>query len=536
MQLRDPEPNSSSSAATGTGPALPLSELESALPSCPIVALTDDPVLLEALAGAALTGSHISSSPSSDRFIDQLVANAAGIALIDASCVGVSLQSFLSTLREQFPQLLILLTGPAQLQAQFEAQIANGTVFRFVHKPASSQRLRLFIDAALRKLVSDTATRRALVAPPPAPAAAGRRKSARPAATAPARRSPAGRWALAALALLGIAWGLWHYASAPDQAPSPSPPPAAAASDATPGPAAPASAASAENSAPAEAAARDAMAREAAAREASAREAARNSAALEEAQRTAQGARAEQVALYVQLARKRLASGALIDPPDDSARGYLESAVAVAPEDAEVRTTSLALGEAMIAQFRHAIAAGELPAAQRWFRACSDYHIGTATLADLSLQLQRLEDTQYGNAAAAPEPVVAATAPSSPPAPVVTPAEIAPAVAPAVVTTPAPAPANEPSWVDESRLTRVMFVPPSYPEEALNHNISGWVDLEFTVGPDGKVAKVTVLQSEPNGLFDRAARTALLRCRYRPVVRDGVAVTQRARMRVRFQP
>ncbi|MFI4866907.1 MAG: hypothetical protein ACHQDB_07350 [Steroidobacterales bacterium] len=42
--------------------------------------------------------------------------------------------------------------------------------------------------------------------------------------------------------------------------------------------------------------------------------------------------------------------------------------------------------------------------------------------------------------------------------------------------------------------------------------------------------------AEPRGVFERAAITALAQSRYRPVERDGVAIAQRVRIRVRFQP
>jgi len=84
-------------------------------------------------------------------------------------------------------------------------------------------------------------------------------------------------------------------------------------------------------------------------------------------------------------------------------------------------------------------------------------------------------------------------------------------------------------------LTRVQFVAPTYPAEALNRYISGWVDLEFTVTPEGKVADIEVLAAEPSGVFERAARSALARSRYQPQTRDGVPVAQRARIRERFR-
>jgi hypothetical protein len=52
---------------------------------------------------------------------------------------------------------------------------------------------------------------------------------------------------------------------------------------------------------------------------------------------------------------------------------------------------ALALGESLIAQARQALNAGDLPAARRWLRACTEYRISAATIADLSARLQQLE-------------------------------------------------------------------------------------------------------------------------------------------------
>jgi protein TonB len=544
MQLRDPETNSASTTAGVEGTASPSPEARGALPSCPIVALSDDPLLLEALSGASFAGASVTTSPSTDRFIDQLVANAAGIALIDASSVSTPLKPFLTTLREQFPQLLVLLTGPAQLQAQFAAQIADGTVFRFVHKPASSQRLRLFIDAALRKLASPDASTPGSSAPAPRPAAspAAPQRMPREAAAGGKRgRFPLVASALAVLALVGMGWAIRHFSAATRDTSQMAKPEALQPSDT----ALPAQGAA---TAPTESTATDAtdkpslpepQAHDSAARDAALREAARAAAALEQAERSAQGARAEQVALYVQLARKRLASGALLEPADDSARSYLESAVALAPDDPDVRSTSIALGEAMIVQFRRAIAAGDVAQSQRWLKACNDYRIGSATLSELSGQLQKLQDAQRAETDAAPPVPMPATANSpstAAPAANAAPAPATPAAAPAAsAAVPAPAAAAAADWIDESRLSRVTFVTPTYPQEALDRYISGWVDLEFTVTPQGKVADITVLAAEPTGMFEHAARGALARNRYLPVMRDGVAVVQRVRIRVRFK-
>jgi protein TonB len=556
MQLRDSE-KISADPASGLDSAAPASTGAGAAASCPIVALSDDPLLLEALAGLSAGGTGVMSSPTSDRFIDQLVANSAGagIAIIDAASVSATLKGFLAQLHEQFPQLLLMLTGPAHLQAQFEAQLADGTIFRFVHRPASSQRLRLFIDAALRKLAASDAPESKARAPlaatlaasaPLSPAIAAVPVARRPTAPEPPfgerRGFPLGLSALVLIVLGAGAWALWHY----EFEPAAPPPPAEPAIIAETSPEASKSA----NTLPDSTAALPAPAgtdkpspaessHDSAARDSATREAARASAALEQAQRNAQGARADQVALYVQLARKRLASGALIEPADDSARGYLESAASLAPEDQDVRTASIALGEAMIVQFRHAITAGDLSESQRWFKACSDYRIGSATLSDLSAQLQKLQTAQQNEADAAAAQALErarAATPSVPPPPAATQAAAVPAQAQVQVQVQVPTVAATQTWVPESALTRVQFVPPTYPEEALNRYISGWVDLEFTVTGEGKVTDITVLAGEPSGVFDRAARSALARSRYQPVMRDGVAVAQRARIRERFKP
>jgi TonB family protein len=504
-----------------------------------VVALSDDPLLLEALSGAAGEGARVSSSPSSDRFVDQLVANAAGIALIDAACVVPSLRSFLIMLREQFPQLVLLLVGPAQVQSQVAAQIADGTVFRFVHKPASSQRLRLFLEAAARQQAGATAV------DPPAPPL-----SVSPIGAGPPRgqRGPLiGAITLTLLAALAGGWVLMHGSSrtpsgeAAGPAPAATPPNSIDAPAPAPGPGSSMAGVPVESSLPA-------PAHDNPPHEGPARDAAAHDAALEAAQRTAQGARADQLAVYLQLARKRLASGALVEPPDDSARAYLDSAAALAPADPEVRATAVILGDALISQFRHAIAAGDTVRAQHWLAECNGYHISSVTLAQLTADLAQLQEAQS-------RPAATAAVIQGSDAPTVSPAAssgIEPAMTTTVAAADTPAPpasaasapgavasatdAVAPSVVSEAALQRVSFVTPVYPHDALERNISGWVDLEFTVTPAGKVVDVQVTAAEPRDTFERAARQAIESSRYRPVLRDGVAIAQRARIRVRFKP
>ncbi|MEJ2159513.1 MAG: energy transducer TonB [Chromatiales bacterium] len=67
----------------------------------------------------------------------------------------------------------------------------------------------------------------------------------------------------------------------------------------------------------------------------------------------------------------------------------------------------------------------------------------------------------------------------------------------------------------------IVKVAPIYPRRALSRGIEGWVLLEFTVTKAGTVTDVRVLESEPPGIFDKAASEAASKFKYKPRVVDG---------------
>ena len=83
-------------------------------------------------------------------------------------------------------------------------------------------------------------------------------------------------------------------------------------------------------------------------------------------------------------------------------------------------------------------------------------------------------------------------------------------------------------------LKRTRSVDPEYPQKAREAGASGFVDLLYTVRSDGTTGDITVVGAEPAGFFEDAAMTAVRKWRYDPVVRDGRAVDQRVRIRIRF--
>lgn len=67
-------------------------------------------------------------------------------------------------------------------------------------------------------------------------------------------------------------------------------------------------------------------------------------------------------------------------------------------------------------------------------------------------------------------------------------------------------------------------VNPQYPPRAASQGIEGWVLFELTIGSEGNVVDAIVIDSENGRMFERNARRAIMRWRYRPKIEDGVAV------------
>jgi protein TonB len=134
------------------------------------------------------------------------------------------------------------------------------------------------------------------------------------------------------------------------------------------------------------------------------------------------------------------------------------------------------------------------------------------------------------SAAATPAPQPAAPQPSAA-APARTPEPVASAPAPAA--TPAPVPAAAAGDTRDARAVRT--VQPAYPPEALRRRQEGWVEVEFTIGIDGRVRDVSVLRAQPLRVFDREAIRAMQQWTFEPALRDGQPVESRLRRRFEFQ-
>jgi protein TonB len=84
-------------------------------------------------------------------------------------------------------------------------------------------------------------------------------------------------------------------------------------------------------------------------------------------------------------------------------------------------------------------------------------------------------------------------------------------------------------------LTPLVRIPPEYPTGARLHAIEGEVILRFIVTETGSVSEPEVIRSDPPGVFDRAARRAVLRWKYQPQLANGKPISVVTYTRVIFQ-
>jgi len=147
-------------------------------------------------------------------------------------------------------------------------------------------------------------------------------------------------------------------------------------------------------------------------------------------------------------------------------------------------------------------------------------------------------------AAATAAPSAAATSTPAPAAPdtaattAAASAAARPATPPPAPATPAPAPAPTPppAPVGESHSAElVKSAAPEYPREAFIKHQEGWVEVEFTVMPDGSVTNASVASAQPSRVFNDAALRAVQRWTFKPKMENGKAVEERMKRRIEFK-
>ncbi|SEK38244.1 outer membrane transport energization protein TonB [Colwellia chukchiensis] len=74
--------------------------------------------------------------------------------------------------------------------------------------------------------------------------------------------------------------------------------------------------------------------------------------------------------------------------------------------------------------------------------------------------------------------------------------------------------------------TPIVRIEPKYPIQAARDGKEGWVRLSFTINEIGGVEDVDVIEAQPKRIFDKEAKRALRKWKYKPKVVDGKAMRQ----------
>lgn len=118
-----------------------------------LLLLTHDQSLIEALIGVVPADS-LSVVSEEVALASQVVSGRVGVVFIDAdaphSPPGATAQ-LIRRLHQELPDVVLVVAGDGAEQSELAALVTDGTIYRFVHKPVSAQRLKLFVDAAWRK-------------------------------------------------------------------------------------------------------------------------------------------------------------------------------------------------------------------------------------------------------------------------------------------------------------------------------------------------------------------------------------------------
>ena len=510
-----------------------------------LVVLTRDPAFAAAVRAVAAPEHDLVFVGAETDLASHLMSDAAGVVVLDTAATVSPISQLSQGLKAQFPDLVLVVAGGAAEQSALSAQVTSGDVYRFLHKPASEQRMRLFIDAAWRRRGAGEA---------------GAATATLPQLTKPAksRRLPIGLLAMAVLVVAATAgivgWLMGQHTQERISAPAsagttpqaktpPQKPPDAALSqlleradaalargdwllppgnsasdlyhqalDRHPGDAQALAGLDKVVDQVLSAAEQDLLAQH-----------------LDEADHLTAAARAiapnsvRVSFLATQIAREK----------DRAMRAqtHLQQQQQQQQQAAEVERQ-----DQLVAAARAALTAGNLDEAARSIGVAADAGVDHDAIDRLTRDLQGAQliaRMKQAPAKATPAPAPEAS-PPPPPA-----AEAAAVSNSETAAPPKPLSAAVPEThandiISADALERLRYTAPEYPARARASGTTGWVHLAFDVEPDGSVTHVAVLAAEPKDVFDAAAVSAVRRWRYRPAERDGHPIEQRAQLRIRF--
>jgi TonB family protein len=116
-----------------------------------LLVLTADDVFLQTLRDAVGGSRRLWHVLSADKVSDLLLAGEVGIVVLDAQVLQEAAGVFVEQIKRQFPDLVIVAAGHRDDETSLAGLISAGLVYRFIHKPMSPARAKLFAEAAIRR-------------------------------------------------------------------------------------------------------------------------------------------------------------------------------------------------------------------------------------------------------------------------------------------------------------------------------------------------------------------------------------------------
>jgi protein TonB len=535
-------------------------EADLAVPAAPapeavlvdVVVLTADPELFQSARDAVGERNPVWRARSADEAANLLITGRCGVLVVDMAAVATGADTLIQQIVEQFPDVVVCVAGTRADEPLLAPLISDGHVYRFMHKPASARRAGMFLQAAIRRHVERREGREA--SDPLLPLLRGLRR--------PTAGMPRGYLALIGLVALALTVPFFVGGDLDE--------PAVTAEIATPI-APPRVTAATGHSDPV-------LSRARAALQAGRLEApeGRNALDLFQAVLLAQPEHPEAQASLtktVQLLLQRAQQEFDADHKAEAER-LVQRVLAVVPADRTAQalsrrinppdTPSRQLSREQRAEVEASIAANTSTTVTP-----SPVPVRARTLAEIQAELAalpgpvtKLPDTSAVTTATQvsqaslpvvrPDPLAAlvvnparpfvpaarsyARAPVNvlPTAGMVGPSARRAAAEPVSATPTVGQAATSTDIVAADHLDRIVNRDPVYPTQALRNGTRGWVELEFTIAPNGTVRDIQVIAAEPRGVFDSAASEAVAAWRFRPRVVNGQAVAQRSTVTMRF--
>jgi TonB family protein len=190
---------------------------------------------------------------------------------------------------------------------------------------------------------------------------------------------------------------------------------------------------------------------------------------------------------YLELAQSRLAQGKLTEPDNDSAFFYVNQLRAADPKNAGLSQISGAVQAQILDRARASFDSGDIDRSEALVQLAA----GLGAAADLDALNDRIRRRRAAG--------------------------------------------GDVLQMPEQSLTRVNKLDVQYPTRALQTGVEGWVELSYTLNPNGSVTNVKVLNSMPAKVFDASAIKAVSHLRYQPVVQAGKAISVGTQVRIVYR-